>query len=283
MSMPTIDAQVHAYERDHAARPWAATLAGPPEVTGDDMVTAMDAVGVDGAILVSPWTLYRYDESYALSVQAAYPGRFGLVKPIDPSDPAVAETIEDWAGRPGTVAIRIMLSQTASTDGNDPGIDNVLCAAARHGLPVNLSCKGRLEQVRQLASRNVETQLVVDHLGLEQPHHPPVPQNPFGELSKLLTLAQYDNIAVKVTGVCTLSHSLFPYDDLWDPLARVFDAFGLDRCMWGTDWTRAMEIINYAQGVEPFRLTDRLSSDERETLMGGTLQRIYDWSPRPNQ
>ena len=281
--MPTIDAQVHAYERDHAARPWVATLAGPPEVTGDDMVTAMDAVGVDGAILVSPWTLYRYDESYALSVQAAYPGRFGLVKPIDPSDPAVAETIENWAGRPGTVAIRIMLSQTASTDGNDPGIDNVLCAAARHELLVNLSYKGRLEQVRQLASRNVETQLVVDHLGLEQPHHPPVPQNPFGGLSKLLNLAQYDNIAVKVTGVCTLSHSLFPYDDLWDPLARVFDAFGLDRCMWGTDWTRAMEIINYAQGVEPFRLTDRLSSDERETLMGGTLQRIYDWSPRPNQ
>ena len=247
------------------------------------MPDAVDAVGVDGAILVSPWTLYRYDESYALSVQAAYPGRFGLVKTIDPSDPAVAETIEDWAGRPGTVAIRIMLSQTASTDGNDPGIANVLCAAARHGLPVNLSCKGRLEQVGQLASRNAETQLVVDHLGLEQPHHPPVPQNPFGELSKLLNLAQYDNIAVKVTGVCTLSHSLFPYDDLWDPLARVFDAFGLDRCMWGTDWTRAMEIINYAQGVEPFRLTDRLSPDERETLMGGTLQRIYDWSPRPNQ
>lgn len=281
--MPTIDAQVHAYERDHAARPCVATLAGPPKVTGDDMVTAMDAVGVDGAILVSPWTFYRYDESYALSVQAAYPGRFGLVKPIDPSDPAVAETIENWAGRPGTVAIRIMLSQTASTDGNDPGIDNVLCAAARHELLVNLSYKGRLEQVRQLASRNVETQLVVDHLGLEQPHHPPVPQNPFGELSKLLNLAQYDNIAVKVSGVCTLSHSLFPYDNLWDPLARVFDAFGLDRCMWGTDWTRAMEIINYAQGVEPFRLTDRLSSDERETLMGDTLQRIYDWSPRPNQ
>ena len=88
---------------------------------------------------------------------------------------------------------------------------------------------------------------------------------------------------MKVTGACTLSHAPFPYDDLWDALARVFDAFGLDRCMWGTDWTRAMEIINYAQGVEPFRMTDRLSPDERETLMGGSLQRIYDWSPRPNQ
>src|SRR4051812_23926868 len=48
--MPTIDAQVHAYERDHPGRAWAGHLAGPPEVTGEQMVAAMDAVGVDGAI-----------------------------------------------------------------------------------------------------------------------------------------------------------------------------------------------------------------------------------------
>ena len=52
--MATIDCQVHAYERNHAGRPWAGFLHGPPQVTGDDMVAAMDAVGVDGALLVSP-------------------------------------------------------------------------------------------------------------------------------------------------------------------------------------------------------------------------------------
>ena len=67
--MPTIDVQVHAYERNHAGRPWAAVLQGPPEATGDQMVAAMDAVGVDGAILVSPYRLYRYDASYALEVR----------------------------------------------------------------------------------------------------------------------------------------------------------------------------------------------------------------------
>jgi hypothetical protein len=29
--MVTIDAQVHAYERDHPGRPWSAVLHGPPE------------------------------------------------------------------------------------------------------------------------------------------------------------------------------------------------------------------------------------------------------------
>ena len=81
--MPTIDSQVHAYERNHPGRPWAGTLQGPAEVTGDQMVAAMDAVGVDGAILVSPFSMYRYDASYALEVYARHPGRFGLVKPVD--------------------------------------------------------------------------------------------------------------------------------------------------------------------------------------------------------
>src|SRR2546428_324597 len=178
--MVIIDAQVHAYERDHPGRPWAGVLTGPAEVTGDDMVAAMDAVGVDGAVLVSPFTMYGYDASYALEVHRQHPGRFGLVKPVDPSDPAVAE---------------------------------------------------------------------------------------------------YANVAVKISGACTLSHEPFPYPDIWDPLARVFDAFGLHRCLWGTDWTRAVKVLTYQEGVEAFRVTDRLSDSDKAALMGESLTRVYNWAP----
>ena len=277
--MVTIDAQVHAYERNHPGRPWAAVLHGPPEVTGDDMVAAMDAVGVDGALLVSAFTMYRYDASYGISVRNANPGRFALIKPVDPSDPAVVDTIEDWAATDGAVAIRIMMRGEVSTDAADPGLNRVLAAAARHALPVNLLCWGRLEQAGQLAARNPDTRLVIDHLGLQQPFEPPVPAAPFAELPKLLALAEHDNIVVKITGACTLSHQPFPYNDLWDPLERIFDGFGLDRCLWGTDWTRAVELLTYRQGVEAFRVTDRLSDSDRALLMGGTLRRVYDWSP----
>jgi L-fuconolactonase len=277
--MAVIDAQVHAYERNHPGRPWAAVLHGPPEVTGDAMVAAMDAVGVDGALLVSPFTLYRYDASYALDVHAAHPGRFALIKPVDPTDPAVADTIADWAATDGTVAVRIMMTRGVSTDAADPGINRVLAAAARHSLPVNLLCWGRLEQAKQMAARNPNTTLVIDHLGLQQPFEPPAPAQPFAELPKLLELAAHDNVVVKITGACTLSHQPFPYNDLWDPLASIFDAFGFDRCMWGTDWTRAVALLTYKQGVEAFRVTDRLSAGDRTALMGGTLQRVYDWSP----
>jgi len=279
--MPILDAQVHAYERNHAGRRWVGTLYGPAEVTGDQMVAAMDAVGVGGAILVSPFSMYRYDASYALEVFAAHPTRFRLVKPVDPTDPAVVDTIADWAGSKGTVGIRIFLRDNASTDPADLAINRVLATAAQHSLPVNVACTGRLDQARQLAARNPNTRMVIDHLGLPQPHEPPPPVQPFADLQKLLALAAHDNVAVKVSGACTLSHEPFPYKDIWDPLARVFDGFGFDRCMWGTDWTRAVGMLTYEQGVEAFRVTDRLSDSDRAALMGETLQRIYKWSRAP--
>jgi L-fuconolactonase len=277
--MLTVDSQVHAYERNHPSRPWLGTLVGPAEVTGDQMVAAMDAVGVDGAVLVSPFSMYGYDASYALQVYAAHRGRFGLVKPVDPSDPGVAETIADWAATKGTIGIRIMMRDNVSTDPADPGLNRVLAAAARHSLAVNLLCWGRHEQAAQLAARNPDTQLVIDHLGLQQPFEPPAPAQPWADLPTMLALAEYDNVAIKISGACTLSHEPFPYKDIWDPLGRIFDAFGFNRCLWGTDWTRAVKLLTYEQGVEAFRVSDRLSDSDRAALMGESLTRVYNWSP----
>lgn len=277
--MPIIDVQVHVYERDHRGRPWAGVLHGPPEVTGDDMVKAMDEVGVDGAIIVSIYAMYRFDASYAVNVRRAHPSRFALVKPVDTKNPAVEQVIADWAATEGAVGIRVMMNQDVSPDPADPAVNRVLGAAGRAGLPVNLLCWGRLDQVAGLAARNPGTRLVIDHLGLQQPFEPPVPAEPFAELPKLLALAAHDNVAVKISGAGTLSHKGYPFPDVWDPLARIFDTFGFDRCMWGTDWTRATAFLTYREGVDAFRITDRLTDAERTALMGGTLSTIYRWAP----
>jgi predicted TIM-barrel fold metal-dependent hydrolase len=277
--MVTIDAQVHAYERNNPQRPWADVLTGPPQVTGDEMIAAMDALQIDGALLVSAFTMYRYDASYALEVYAAHPKRFRVIKPVDPTDPAVANTIADWAATEGAVGVRIMMTRGVSTDPTDPGINRVLAAAAHHGLPVNLLCWGRLEQVKALAERNPDTTLVIDHLGLQQPFEPPAAAEPFADLPKLLALASCANTLVKITGACTLAHKPYPYADIWDPLFRIFDAFGFDRCLWGTDWTRAIKLVSYAQSVAAFRLNERLSDSDKAKLMGGALSKLYKWTP----
>ncbi|MEQ9638697.1 MAG: amidohydrolase family protein [Alphaproteobacteria bacterium] len=277
--MAIIDVQVHCYERDHPGRPWAAVLAGPPEVTGAEMIAAMDAVGVDAAILVSPYTMYRYDPSYAVQVRDKYPDRFAMVRPFDPGDPSSPAQVAEWARQPGAVGARIMLARRGEDGPDLAGVGPILKACAEAGIPVNLLAWGLLDQVAGIAAANPDTTLVIDHIGLLQPFEPPVPAEPWADLPKLLALAQYPNVVVKISGACTLSHRPFPHDDIWDPLRRIFDAFGIERCMWGTDWTRAVNLITYEQGVAPFRQTDRLSDAERAALMGGNLERVYNWTP----
>ena len=278
MATPTIDVQVHSYERDRPERPWNGFLQGPDEVTGGDMVAAMDAVGVDGALLISPFRLYGYDASYALEVYAAHPDRFGLIKPVDPLSKAIADEIAEWAATPGVVGARIMLTGN-SFESDDPGLNQILAAGARAGIPINIMCSGELPLLGELARRNPGTQIVVDHVGLTQPFEPPAPPEPFADLANVVSLAECDNVAIKISGACTLSKESFPYRDIWEPLGQVFSAFGFDRCMWGTDWTRAVLLLSYEQGVEAFRVTDQLSDAERSALMGGTLEKIYNWSP----
>ncbi len=272
---PTIDSQVHAYERNSPERPWQGHLEGPDEVTGDDMVAAMDAVGVDGALLVSPYSMYRFDASYALEVHAKHPGRFGLIRPFNPQAEAIADEMAEWTGTEGVVGARIMLSY-GEYEADDPGLNEILAAAGRAGVPVNIMSAGKLPLLRELVRRNPNTQIVIDHVGLAQPFQPPAP---FSDIANVLSLAEHDNVAIKISGACTLSHEPFPYEDIWAPLGRIFEAFGLERCLWGTDWTRAVRLLTYQQGVEAFRVTETLSDSERATLMGGALAKIYNWSP----
>jgi L-fuconolactonase len=281
--MAIIDSQVHAYEANTLKRPWATVPNWPDHVTGDEMVAAMDKVGVDGAIFISAFSMYRYDASYAVEVQRAHPTRLAIVKPVDPDDPAVEDVITDWKATPGTVGIRIILTPELKRDPASPGIDRIARAAVRHDFPVNVLCWGNLDAGATLIDRHPDTRFILDHLGILQPRVPPAPQDApkdsWADLPKVLELARRPNVVIKVSGACTLSHEPYPYQDIWDPLARIFDAWGFERCLWGTDWTRAFAVVNYQQAVEPFLRTDRLSETERAMLMGGACAKAYRWLP----
>ena len=280
--MPIIDSQVHAYEANTPQRPWHNVPNWPPHVTGDEMVAAMDKVGVDGAIFISAFSLYQYDASYAVEVQKAHPDRMAIVKPVNPDDPAVADVIADWKRTPGAVGIRIILTNEPgrARDPSHPGLDRIARAAATHDLPVNMLCWGNLDAAMSVIDRNPNTRFIIDHLGILQPRTPPAPPQPWADLPKVLELAKRKNLVIKVSGACTLSKEPYPFADIWDPLARIFDAWGFERCLWGTDWTRANAVVNYEQAVKPFLETDRLSDSERAMLMGGACAKAYRWEPK---
>src|SRR5215207_3195622 len=152
-TMAIIDSQVHAYEANSPKRPWHSVPNWPDHVTGDEMVAAMDKVGVDGAIFISAFSLYRYDASYAVEVQRAHPSRLAIVKPVDPDNPDVADVVAEWKKTPGAVGIRIMLTKEARRAPDDPGLGRIARAAVHHDFPVNLHCWDNLDAGRALIGR----------------------------------------------------------------------------------------------------------------------------------
>ena len=241
----------------------------------------MDKVGVDGAIFISAFSMYRYDASYAVEVQRAHPGRFAhrqAGRPGRSGGGRCHRRLEEDAGRGrhphhadqgGRSATRTTRASTAS------------CARpSSYDFPVNILCWGNLDVGTALIDRHPDTRFIIDHLGILQPRTPPAPPQPWADLPKVLELAKRQNAVIKVSGACTLSQEPYPFPDIWDPLARVFDAWGFERCLWGTDWTRAYAVVNYEQAVEPFLKTDRLSDSERAMLMGGACAKAYGWSPK---
>jgi L-fuconolactonase len=276
-----IDAQVHAYDANTPQRPWMSTPNWPDHVTGDEMVAAMDKLGIDGAIFISAFSIYGYDSSYAVEVQQKHPDRFGIVKPLNPDDPNVEDVVAEWRETPGAVGVRIMLTKDPGRDRDPshPGFDRILKAAVKYDFPVNFLFWDNLDAGTQVINRHPDARFIIDHLALLQPRVPGPPAEPWAELPRVLELAKRDNLVIKVTGACTLSKEPYPFPDIWEPLQRVFEAWGFERCLWGTDWTRAFAVLNYEQGVKPFLETNRLSDGERAMLMGGATAKAYGWSP----
>ena len=152
-----------------------------------------------------------------MEVQQAHPGRFALVKPVNPDDPAVADVIADWKKTPGAVGIRIMLTKEANRAPNDPGLDRIARAAGRHDFPVNVLFWGNVDAGTALIDRHPGTRFIIDHLGIMQPRVPPAPLEPWADLPKVLELAKRPNAVIKVSGACTLSREPYPFPDILGP------------------------------------------------------------------
>ena len=107
--MPIIDSQIHAYEANTPKRPWHTVPDWPAHAPATRTSRRWTSSASTARSSSRPFRCTRYDASYAVEVQKKHPGRFALVKPVNPEDPAVADVIAEWKKTPGTVGIRIRL------------------------------------------------------------------------------------------------------------------------------------------------------------------------------
>lgn len=246
---------------------------------------ALDATGVDMALAVT-------DEAFIELAHQRYPGRFPGVHTFWPIKPDLAAEVRRIKASPAMVAGRALVGNfidaTMRVEFDQGVFDPLFATAEEVGLPIFNSTHGGCGKMAAVAERHPDLTLIIDHIGVAQhPVSPPEAMSwrPFPDL---LELARYPNIAVKLCGAPLLSDAQFPFDDLWPKLEQLFAAFGFDRIMWGSDYTR-MRIADLPKGERPRKRglsyadskdyllrSDRIGIEDKRWLFGGTARRLLD-------
>jgi predicted TIM-barrel fold metal-dependent hydrolase len=97
-------------------------------------------------------------------------------------------------------------------------------------------------------------------------------------LSNVLKLAEYPNTYVKLTPQPHKSSLPYPHRDTFPTFKRLYDAYGPDRLMWGTNFPGVMKATGYAPSLEMFKThMEFLSNDDKDSIFSKNALRIWSF------
>ena len=153
------------------------------------------------------------------------------------------------------------------------GVRALWKTALAEGIVINvLINRDRADQASRLLADFPKLQVVLDHcLNLKVgPEMQPT-------LADVLRLATHRNLHAKLTFLPTGSATGYPCADMHAPCLKIVNAFGSERCVWGSDfpcelWTPR---VTYAQHLRIFAQDLPLSAEQRAAILGGTASRLW--------
>jgi predicted TIM-barrel fold metal-dependent hydrolase len=284
---PVVDAHMHVWsdqlDRYPFAHPFEPKLK-PPRIaaTVELLVEEMNRSGVTHCVLVQ--TIYHgWDNRYLARCLKAHPKRFRGQGLIDPTDPKAAKKLEFWVKEHGLSGVRLSPIYYRGKDGwlNAASSFPLWQKAEELGAIFNFFLAAdQLPKVEDMVRRFPKVRVVIDHLARVNLQAP----DPQAEIKRLLALARYPNVWVKVSELSVLSPSkTYPYRDTFDLVKQVHKAFGPDRLLWGTGFPGATRTqagrpslrqeLDLIRKELPF-LTDQ----DREKILGRNAAKLWGFA-----
>jgi predicted TIM-barrel fold metal-dependent hydrolase len=275
-----VDAQVHLWKASSPDWPWnpGARPQLPEPFTIERALAMMDEAGVDRVIIVPPGLNDRND--YALEAAQRFPDRFGVMGRIPLQDPKSAALLPTWRQQPGMLGVRLTLNTPETLAWlSDGTADWFWPAAEKARLPVMFLAIGGVSKFASIAERHPQLTLIVDHMGMNSSSRSNRVTEVPAAIDQTIALAKYPNVSVKLSGAVGNSLEGYPFRDMTGHLQRVFDAYGPQRCHWGTDITNSLANASYRQRVTHF--TEELgflSESDKDWVMGRAILARLNWA-----
>jgi L-fuconolactonase len=239
-----------------------------------DLKTHLQATGVTKTVFVQ--TQHNVEENrWVLEMTKDHDFIAGVVGWVDLASESCEEQLSEFVGNPKFVGIRHVTQ--AEPDDNfivRPDIIRGLKVLQKHQVPFDLLFfTQHLKHAATLATTLPELPMVIDHLS-----KPKIKDQNINDWSlDLRRAAAFPNIYCKLSGMVTEADwknwkpaDLKPYVEI------ALEAFGPERCMFGSDWPVCELAGSYETVFSTLReLTQSLSPSEQNLIFGETAQRFY--------
>ncbi|HYC12730.1 MAG TPA: amidohydrolase family protein [Stellaceae bacterium] len=232
----------HAHIIDPARFPFAEGPGYKPtaEETGtrEMFAAVLDAHGVRHALLVQ-LSGYGYDNAGILDAVKRYPQKFKAIAVVDPESSDRA--LEDFSAR-GVVGVRFNLASYRADALRGPGAERFL--ARIKGLGWYAQVFGSDAQWAEAVPvlRRSGVRVLVDHFGVNEPARG-LDQPGF---QAVLGLGREGRAAVKLSAPFRVASAATGFAELRPFAEAVIAAFGIENCIWGSDWP----FVNVPGGFE---------------------------------
>ncbi len=226
---------------------------------------------VSHALLVQP-SCYGTDNAAMLDAMGASGGR---IKGIAVIPPHLSEREMQRLRDQGVVGVRLNLMRTDQTALTRPGGEAFLARLRAFGWFVQVYATADVWAGAEAPLRRSGVRVLVDHFGdpdlargLDQPG-----------FQTVLRLGRETDAVVKLSAAYRPSRRPFPHEDTEPFVAAAIRAYGLERCIWGSDWP----FINTTQRVEYGALLGLLaewlpSPAERHQVLWRTPARLFGFA-----
>lgn len=265
-----LDPHVHVWKHD-AQFPFAAGAKVPEyDATPEALLALMKQNGIAKTVIIQV-IHYRYDNSYLAAVLRQYPQYFLGVCRVDPLDPAAPDHLTHWSEQKGFRGVR--LSPAADANGDwirGPLMEPLWKRCDSLRVPMTLLAPiSRIPDCQKLIDKFPDLTIVIDHMA-------DCPLNRPEELEKLIALARYPKVFVKISHTWSLSKQGYPWTDSQALVKHLYDKFGPQRLMWATDWPIAKDVATYPQRLTVVRDEMKfLNAEDKSWVLSKTIERVW--------
>ena len=155
-----------------------------------------------------------------------------------------------------------------------PLMDPIFGRAEALGVPMLILTRpSRLPDLAALLERHPDLDVTIDHMADCPPDSP-------GDIRKLIDMARYPRVYVKISHTWHISRENYPWSDTYDLVNRVYQAFGGQRLMWATDWPVCLNSdASYAQTLSVVRdEMDFFGQEDLEWILFRTALKLWPFS-----